>query len=72
MASTNGLESHWTLFKRGIDGTYHHISVKHLGQYSTEFEGRHNSRVLDTEEQMAELVLGSEGKHLPYSKLIGG
>ena len=26
MAHTNGLESHWALFKRGIDGVYHHIS----------------------------------------------
>ena len=71
MAHTNGLESHWALFKRGIDGTYHHISVKHLGRYSTEFEGRHNGREFDTEEQMAELVLGADGKHLPYKELIG-
>ena len=31
MAHTNGLESHWALFKRGIDGVYHHISVTYLG-----------------------------------------
>ena len=30
MAHTNGLESHWALFKRGLDGVYHHVSVKHL------------------------------------------
>ncbi len=30
MAHTNGMESHWATFKRGIDGVYHHISVKHL------------------------------------------
>ena len=45
MAHTNGMESHWALFKRGIDGIYHHVSVKHLPRYTTEFEGRHNSRV---------------------------
>ena len=71
MASTNGLESHWALFKRGIDGTFHHISVKHLERYSTEFEGRHNSREFDTEEQMAELVQAMGGKLLPYKELIG-
>ena len=32
MARTNGLESHWALFKRGLDGIYHHVSVKHLGR----------------------------------------
>ena len=30
MAHTNGLESHWALFKRGLDGVYHHVSFKHL------------------------------------------
>ncbi len=44
MAHTNRLESHWALFKRGIDGVYQHISVKHLGRYTNEFEGRHNAR----------------------------
>ena len=62
MAHTNGLESHWALFKRGIDGTYHHISVKHLPRYSTEFEGRHNRRPLDTAEQMGMLARSADGK----------
>ena len=71
MAHTNGLESHWALFKRGLDGVYHHVSVKHLGRYSTEFEGRHNSRPLDTEEQMEIIAQGTIGKHLPYTMLVG-
>ncbi len=70
-AHTNGLDSHWALFKRGIDGTYHHISVKHMGRYNTEFEGRHNCRPLDTEEQMGLLVRGAVEKYLPYATLIG-
>ena len=70
MTHTNGLESHWALFKRGIDGTYHHISVKHLGRYSTEFEGRHNSRPLDTEEQMQLMAQGADGKRLRYLDLV--
>ena len=71
MAHTNGLESHWALFKRGIDGIYHHVSVKHLGRYTTEFEGRHNNRPLDTGEQMGIMARGTVGKQLPYSTLIG-
>ena len=70
MAHTNGLESHWALFKRGIDGVYHHISVKHLPRYSTEFEGRHNARPLDTEEQMAIMARGADGKRMTYQSLI--
>ena len=70
MAHTNGLESHWALFKRGIDGTYHHISVKHLDRYSTEFSGRHNIRPKDTIEQMERMAVCAIGKHLPYRTLI--
>ena len=29
-AHTNGLESFWTLLKRGYHGTFHHVSPKHL------------------------------------------
>ena len=71
MAHTNGIESHWALFKRGIDGIYHHVSVKHLPRYTAEFEGRHNSRPLDTEDQMAGMARRGVGKHLPYAELIG-
>ena len=62
MAHTNGMESHWALMKRGIDGIYHHVSVKHLPRYTTEFEGRHNNRPLDTAEQMGIMAAGSGGE----------
>ena len=52
MAHTNGMESFWASLKRGYDGTYHQMSAKHLDRYVKEFEGRHNSRPLDTAEQM--------------------
>ena len=71
MAHTNGMESHWATFKRGIDGVYHHISVKHLGRYANEFEGRHNVRPMDTVDQLAAMVRGAEGKRLRYDSLIG-
>ena len=67
---TNGIESVWALLKRGITGTYHHISRKHTGRYASEFEGRHNSRPLDTLDQMQSMVKGMEGKRLRYSELI--
>ena len=70
MAHTNGLESHWAMFKRGIDGVYHHISVKHLPRYSQEFEGRHNRRPMDTAEQMGYMARGADGKRLRYEDLV--
>ena len=67
---TNGIESHWSMFKRGIVGTYHHISPQHTERYAVEFAGRHNDRPKDTEEQIAQLVRGMDGKRLRYVDLI--
>ena len=71
MAHTNGIESHWAMLKRGYVGVYHQMSVKHLPRYITEFQGRHNSRPLDTEAQMAKMAQGADGKRLTYVELIG-
>ncbi len=70
MAHTNGMESFWSMLKRGYVGIYHWMSVKHLDRYVTEFEGRHNHRLNDTLKQMAELVRGCIGKRLRYVDLI--
>ena len=71
MAYTNGIESFWAIFKRGLNGTYHHVSRKHLDRYVTEFSGRHNARPMGTDVQMAKIVKGMEGKRLRYSELTG-
>ena len=70
-ASTNGIESFWALMKRGLHGTYHHVSVKHLGRYVDEYSGRHNVRPFDTAEQMGTMAAGAAGKRLTYAELIG-
>ena len=70
MAHTNGMESHWAALKRGYDGVYHHMSEKHLDRYVAEFEGRHNSRPLDTTEQMRIMAQGADGKRLRYQDLV--
>ena len=68
--STNGMESFWSMMKRGYIGTYHHMSPKHLHRYVAEFEGRHNDRPSDTITQMTAMVRGMEGKRLRYDDLI--
>ena len=70
MAHTNGIESHWAMLKRGYVGVYHQMSAKHLPRYVAEFEGRHNSRRLDTDEQMRIMARGADGKRLRYVDLI--
>jgi hypothetical protein len=41
---TNTIESFWGNLKRGINGTYVHVSKQHLQKYLWEFEYRHNLR----------------------------
>ena len=72
MAHTNGIESFWSMLKRGYHGTYHHMSEKHLDRYVGEFSGRHNTRPLDTIDMMAHLAGGMVGKRLRYRELIDG
>lgn len=71
-AHTNGMESFWSLMKRGFHGTYHHMSPKHLPRYTREFAGRHNDRPSDTITQMTHMVQGMVGKRLRYVDLTAG
>ena len=41
---TNTVESAFSLFKRGLNGSYHIVSIKHLHRYLSEFEFRFNER----------------------------
>ncbi len=68
-AHTNGLESFWSLLKRGYHGTFHKMSAKHLGRYVNEFSGRHNVRNMDTIDQMAYVAEHMVGKRLKYKEL---
>ena len=66
---TNGIESFWALLKRGLNGTHHHVPIKHLGSYVNEFAHRHNVRELPTIEAMGRIVTGLMDKRLTYKEL---
>ena len=70
-AHTNGLESRWALFDRAVMGTFHHISAKHLDLYNAEYDGRHNSRPLDTVKIMSQIAKDGAGKRMTYEGLVG-
>jgi transposase-like protein len=41
---TNSIENFWSLFKRGLIGSFHKVSEKHLDRYLDEFTYRFNGR----------------------------
>ena len=71
MAHTNGIESFWSVLKRGLHGTYHHVSVKHLGRYVDEFTFMLNEGNVKrpTMKRLESLVEGTVGKRLTYKTL---
>ena len=69
-AHTNGVESFWSMLKRGHMGIYHKMSKKHLQRYIDEYVGRHNVRPLATMTQIEITFKGMNGKRLKYKDLI--
>jgi transposase-like protein len=67
---TNTVESAFSLLKRGVYGTFHKVSIKHLGRYCNEFSYRFNRR--GQQERMFDETLKRllNGKPLPFKALI--
>lgn len=65
---TNFAESYFSLLKRGIVGTFHHISKDHMQGYLGEFDFRWNNRNQDIKSSVSKAILGFEGKRLTYRR----
>ncbi len=68
---TNTIENFWSLFKRGLIGSFHKVSVKHLPRYLDEFTYRFNNR------ETANLFTLTLGRllgtiNMPYKELVAG
>lgn len=66
---SNSVEGYFATLKRGIVGTYHHVSEQHLHRYLAEFSFRHSNRVglgVDDAERAMKAILGVVGKRLTY------
>jgi transposase-like protein len=69
---TNGLENFWSLFKRGLKGTYISVEEFHLFRYLDEQVFRYNYRKLAHDGLRFEHVASHIfGKRLTYSELTG-
>ena len=66
---SNTAENFFSIFKRGVIGTYHHMSEAHLGRYTAEFDFRYNTRSMNDGERAALALKGMEGKRLTYRRV---
>jgi transposase-like protein len=71
-ATTNAVEGFFSLLKRGVYGTFHSVSKKHLGRYVNEFTFRHNTRTLDDGQRTLHALHAAEGKRLTYREHLSG
>jgi transposase-like protein len=68
-AHSNTVEGYFSILKRGVIGTFHHVSEAHLHRYLAEFDFRYNTRSalgVEDDERAAELLRGAKGKRLMY------
>jgi transposase-like protein len=69
--ATNSIESVWAVLKRGLHGTYHRASEKHLVRYVDEFTFRLNDGDVKrhTLERLDSLVSASIGPRIAFKEL---
>jgi len=71
-AHVNTAESWNALLKRGIIGSFHHVSRTHLAKYCDEFSFRWNYRKVSDGECTVAAVKAAEGKRLTYRTPVQG
>jgi transposase-like protein len=70
-AHTNTAEGYFANLKRGINGSYHHVSQKHLHRYLSEFDFRWNARDTSDSTRTVTALSQVEGKRLMYRDSSG-
>src|SRR5271154_2892500 len=68
VVTTASVESYFSLLKRGVVGTFHHVSAQHLPLYLAEFDHRHNCRKMTDGERTDVGLTKAVGKRLMYRK----
>lgn len=68
-AHTNTIEGFFSIFKRGMKGTYQHCGPQHLQRYLHEFDFRYTNRKSKDWERSAAALKNIEGKRLTYRRI---
>lgn len=67
---TNTVEGVFSLIQRGVMGTFHSVSRKHLPNYLNEFQFRWNTRKLDDGQRVSAAIKKVDGKRLEYRESV--
>jgi transposase-like protein len=67
-AHVNTAESWFALLKRGITGSFHHISPQYVDWYCTEFAFRWDYRHVSDSDRTVAALKGAEGRRLTYKQ----
>lgn len=70
-SNSNEVEAYFSLLKRGIYGTFHHVSPQHLQRFVDEFDFRWSNRELNDTERTFQAIAQSSGKRLMYREAKG-
>jgi len=67
---SNTIEGVFSLIRRGIMGTFHSVSRKHLPNYLNEFSFRWNTRKMDDGQRVSAAIKQIDGKRLQYRESV--
>jgi len=67
---SNSIEGVFSLIRRGVMGTFHSVSRKHLPNYLNEFQFRWNTRKMDDGQRVARAIKQIDGKRLEYRESV--
>ncbi|MGB8988360.1 MAG: IS1595 family transposase, partial [Candidatus Sulfotelmatobacter sp.] len=67
---SNTVEGVFSLIRRGVMGTFHSVSRKHLPNYLNEFQFRWNTRKMDDGQRVAKAIKTIDGKRLQYRESV--
>jgi hypothetical protein len=66
---SNTAENFFSILKRGVVGTYHHMSATHMHRYLAEFDMRYSTKTISDGDRAASILKGMEGRRLTYRRI---
>jgi transposase-like protein len=66
---SNTAENFFSILKRGVVGTYHHMSATHMHRYLAEFDMRYSTKTMSDGDRANLILKGMVGRRLTYRRI---